>query len=246
MQSQTTLKGFIIKFSSPEHINTDAQGKFHFTNVNYFRHLEKNEKLGIKDPNEVFQVYKLDPITDRLTIRLPGSRTMVIDNPRGTLTQTFSLTNNVSICSFVHLDIEKDFERTEKNEFVIRPSVIGELDHEFKNRPGIIWGCGDFNDITTNAVIPKDEVHGVYSGLVKYYSNSNTNISKLKNITAQQLLSMSLQKENYFQNQREFRLVALCNYPDCDFNISQTVTNTEKPIRFKDATQLYRFFASDI
>lgn len=241
--TKTRIAGFILKFTEPNFLQSTKSNVFHFTNINYFRKMESEEKRGVKDPHEIMQVHALNPETDKVRLTFkgrPGSTE--IDQPHGTFTLNYGMTNHLSICSFVFLNIQTDFIKNSKNEFRIKSSVITDLIDQFGNRPAILWGGGDFKKLTSNLNVKENTILEVYSGLVNYYSGSNFSLFD-KKITPKNIFKIAFKKEEYFKSQREFRLVAYTEKENFDFDLKSTVTAENDSLKVSNSRELADFYA---
>lgn len=218
--------GLVLKFFDgqyPERGKQLLDGRFYCAPLTDFRRGEAKEEASfINDPMEGYVIAKN-----------PNYRTLkgeVGDKQFQRITHTFL--ENVGICCFVHLDLNRDFVHAGRGQAVIDPTVIEQLRYSFSDEPAVMWFEEEFSEMMEGIqIIDKDDICFANYALVNYLEGIDGSYAHMgtspKETLDYFLTKAVFQKQARFSFQREFRLAALST----NIRTSSRTLVSQKPAR---------------
>ncbi|MCI1283048.1 MAG: hypothetical protein LKG24_00435 [Lacticaseibacillus songhuajiangensis] len=138
--------------------------------------------------------------------------------------------NNVGICCFVHLDLNRDFVVDCSGSALIAPRVIEQLRQSFSDKAAVIWSEGAFIDVIHGIkIIDKKDICYANYGLVNYVADVGARYAQVHGKQEETLdfflTKVVYQKRLKFKFQREFRIAAL--YPNISSSRKVLISQAE-------------------
>ncbi|MCP8858400.1 hypothetical protein, partial [Latilactobacillus fuchuensis] len=168
------MEGLLLKFIEKEYIESFKKGEIFFKNIQYFKKVEHNELLGIKDPKEGTHQKKLNVSNELIRINIDGED-LKLPVESATLSFEYPEIKHVAIASFVFLPVtEFIVNPLKENTYTIKSTFINDLVEEFKDRPFVILDAKNLISQIKNCNLRKNDVNYYKIDMVKYYQNENS------------------------------------------------------------------------